>query len=131
MSAAMERKEPHQYLWRGRPDRSYRSITDDWTPEQRYTLGVYQNEDPEKAKKFAQDVNKYNANSALYAQQDRQKQEMAAMDLDAAKREIDDLQNEVDNFYFSHDYTDDAEYRQKQKELNEKRNIYNQAKRNQ
>ena len=109
-------------------DYSYRSVNDNWTAEQRYTLGVLQNEDSEKAKKYAFEVNKYIANKDQYEEQERLEKEMEALDLDAAKQEIDVLQKEIDNFYLTHDYTEDAEYQQKKEELSSKIQLYNQAK---
>ena len=113
------------------PDYSYRSVNDNWTQEQRYTLGQLQLQNPEEAQKYATEVNKYFSNMDQYAEQERRRQEMAALDLDSAKREIDQLQAELDSFYATHDYTGDAEYRQKQKELTQKTTLYNQAKRQQ
>ena len=40
-------------------DESYRAITDNWTEEDRYTLGLLQQEDPEKAREFAIERNNY------------------------------------------------------------------------
>ena len=112
------------------PDYSYRSVNGNWTPEQRYTLGQLQLQNPEEAQKYATEVNRYFSNMDQYAEQERRRHEMAALDLDAAKREIDQLQAELDSFYATHDYTGDAEYRQKQKELTQKETLYNQAVRN-
>lgn len=40
-------------------DESYRAITDNWTEEDRYTLGLLQQEDPAKAREFAIERNNY------------------------------------------------------------------------
>lgn len=40
-------------------DNSYRSVTDNWTDEERYTLGLLQKEDPVKASDYATQVNNY------------------------------------------------------------------------
>ena len=141
MLAAMERRQKNQDLFRSKvdyeespsrnlPDYSYRSVNDNWTQEQRYTLGQLQLQNPEEAQKYATEVNKYYSEMNKYAEQDRRKQEMEALDLDAAKQEIDQLKADLENFYATHDYTGDAEYRQKQKELTQKETLYNQAVRN-
>lgn len=46
-------------MMRYRNDESYRGVNDNWTEEERYTLGQLQKEDPAKARDYATQVNNY------------------------------------------------------------------------
>ena len=127
-------------MFRKPADESDRAVKDNWTAEQRYLLGTMQMEDPNAAKEYAKNVNAGKDPYLLYQQQEQQKANWLAMDLDAEKREIDRLKAELDDYYWNSDYdaTDtnarnafDQEVKRREKEISDREQQYNLAKREQ
>lgn len=115
-------------------------VNDNWSAEQRYRLGLMQMTDPNEAKKYAAAVNAGQDPYLLYQQQEQQKANWRAMDLVAEKREIDRLKAELDNYYWNSDYDAtsvnernafDQEIKRREKEISDREQQYNLAKREQ
>ena len=121
-------------------DESYRAVTDDWTAEQRYRLGLMQKNDPVEAQKYAAEVNAGRDPYILYQQQEQQKAARLAMDLDSEKREIDQLKADLEDYTWNTDYDAtsvrerkafDEEIKRREKEISDREQEYNLAKREQ
>ena len=119
---------------------SSRAVTDNWTAEQRYRLGLMQNSDPIEAQKYAAEVNAGRDPYLLYQQQEQQKAARLAMDLDSEKREIDQLKADLEDFTWNTDYDAtsvrerkafDEEIKRREKEISDREQEYNLAKREQ
>ena len=120
-------------------DNSKQAVTDNWTAEQRYRLGQMQMEDPTKARQYAVAVNTGQDPYVLYAQAQKEKETLLAVDLEAEEREIDRLKAELE----SHNQTDfditssasrkafDQESRRLEREIADRERQYNLAKREQ
>ena len=131
LRAAMDQKQRRKLF--GRDDSSNYAIADTWTPEQRYRLGMMQMDDPAAARDYAGQVNAGKDPYVLRARAE-------SMDLEAEKREIDRLQAELDDFYWNADYDAtstnarnafDQEIKRREKEISDRTQFYNQAKRTQ
>lgn len=119
---------------------SSRAVTDNWTAEQRYRLGIMQKNDPVEAQKYAAEVNAGRDPYLLYQQQEQQKAARLAMDLDSEKREIDQLKADLEDFTWNTDYDAtsvrerkafDEEIKRREKEISDREQEYNLAKREQ
>lgn len=121
-------------------DEGDRGIKDNWSDEQRYRLGLMQMEDPTGAKQYAKDINAGQDPYMLYEQQEQQKADWRAMDLNAERREIDRLKAELDDYYWNYNYDAtatnarnafDQEIKRREKEISDREQQYNLAKREQ
>lgn len=116
-----------------------RGISDNWSAEQRYRLGQMQMNDPNEAKKYAAQVNAGQDPYLLYQQQEQQKANWRALDLNAEKREIDRLKAELDahqnrDFDFTSSIARksyEQETQRLEKEISDREQQYNLAKREQ
>lgn len=139
--AAMDRNQQERDRWSkiigfdlsriGRDNSGDYAVADTWTPEQRYRLGMMQMEDPSVAREYAGQVNAGRDPYVLRARAE-------SMDLEAEKREIDRLKAELDDFYWNADYDAtstnarnafDQEVKRREKEISDRTQFYNQAKR--
>ena len=125
-------------IFRQSTDNSKQAVTDDWTAEQRYNLGNYQNTDPAMARQYAQLVNTGKDPFTVAAQQEAEKAAMLAMDLEAERREIDQLKADLEDYSWNTDYDAtssserkafDAEIKRREKEISDREQQYNLAKR--
>lgn len=82
----------------------FRAINDQWTDEQRYNLGLMQMEDPQKAQKYAAQVNRGEDPFQIAAQAQATQTARENMDLEAERREIDRLKAELDAYYWNTDF---------------------------
>ena len=129
----------YQSMRQGRHTEGDRGVKDTWTAEQRYRLGQMQMEDPNAARKYAGQVNAGQDPYLLYQQQEQQKADWRAMDLEAEKREIDSLKAELDaHNQMDFDFTSssarkafDQESRRLEQEISAREQQYNLAKREQ
>lgn len=112
------------------PDK--RGITDQWTDEQRYILGSLQNEDPIEAMKYARNVNKGQDPYQVSAANEQEEMELLALDLNAAKRDLEQLERE----YWSYSYDSSTPMgeragqqalRRMEQEIDQKQQIINRA----
>ena len=116
-----------------------RGIKNNWSDEQRYRLGLMQNDDPTTARKYAEAVNAGKDPYLIASQEEQRKANLRAMDLNAEKREIDRLKAELDAHYQQDfDFTSSIarkSYEQKssrlEKEISDREQQYNLAKREQ
>ena len=72
-------------------DASYQNIGDQWTDDQKYNLGTLYMEDPEKARKYAEEVNLGRDPAETY----RRNEAMKTDDLNALQLEVDELTREL------------------------------------
>lgn len=121
-------------------DEGDRGVKDNWSAEQRYRLGLMQMEDPNQAKDYAKEVNAGRDPYIAYQQQEQQKADWRAMDLNAERREIDRLKAELDDYYWNSTYDAtstnarnafDQEVKRREKEISDREQQYNLAKREQ
>lgn len=121
-------------------DEGDRGVKDNWSAEQRYRLGLMQMEDPNQAKDYAKEVNAGRDPYLAYQQQEQQKADWRAMDLNAERREIDRLKAELDEYYWNSNYDAtstnarnafDQEVKRREKEISDREQQYNLAKREQ
>lgn len=82
----------------------FRAINDQWTDDQRYNLGLMQMEDPQKAQKYAAQVNRGEDPFQIAAQAQATQTARENMDLEAERREIDRLKAELDAYYWNTDF---------------------------
>lgn len=121
-------------------DEGDRGVKDNWSAEQRYRLGLMQMDDPNQAKDYAKEVNAGRDPYLAYQQQEQQKADWRAMDLNAERREIDRLKAELDDYYWNSNYDAtstnarnafDQEVKRREKEISDREKQYNLAKREQ
>ena len=109
-----------------------RGITDQWTDEQRYILGTLQNEDPREARKYARNVNKGQDPYRIAAANEQEEQELLALDLTAAQRELDELNAQYDNYQYDAStfrgrMAAESDLKRMEQEINQKQQIINKA----
>lgn len=119
-------------------DTSYQAVTDQWTDEQRYQLGLAYSEDPAKARKYAVEVNQGRDPLEAY----KKSEGMKTADITALQAEVDRLQAEYDALRNRTEYTATTaegrmqersdlydELKRRKQELTEKNSYLTQAKR--
>ena len=113
-------------LFRPSTDQSKRMITDQWTDDQRFQLGLMQMEDPKQAQKYARKVNRGEDPLQIAAQAQATQTARANMDLEAEQKEIDRLKAELDAYYWNTDFVAasqqsraafDAEFKRREQEI--------------